>query len=109
MYKFNLESLLHHRKYTEEICQKELAESKRLLSDEKKKLKDYKKEKQKCWTQLQQKQKEGNPASEILVYIHYIERLSKDLAGQHQRCERSIIRVFVDDQYTGEVIHGPPA
>ena len=85
MYKFNLESLLHHRKYTEEICQKELAESKRLLSDEKKKLKDYKKEKQKCWTQLQQKQKEGNPASEILVYIHYIERLSKDLAGQHQR------------------------
>jgi len=85
MYKFNLESLLNHRKHTEEIRQKELAESKRLLGDEKKKLRDYKNKKQKYWTQLQQKQKEGNPASEILVYIHYIERLSKDISGQRQR------------------------
>ena len=85
MYKFNLESLLTHRKYTEEIRQKELAESKRLLGDEKKKLRDYKNEKQKCWNQLQQKQNEGNPASEILVYIHYIEQLSRDIAGQRQR------------------------
>ena len=85
MFKFNLESLLNHRIYTEEICQKELAEFKRLLGDEKKKLRDFKTQKQKCWAQLQRKQKEGNPASEILVYIQYNERLSQDIADQHQR------------------------
>ena len=30
------------------------------------------------------------------------------LASQHQRRKRSIIRVFVDDQYTREVVHDPP-
>ncbi len=85
MYKFNLESLLNHRKYTEEIRQKELAESKRLLSDERKKLRDYKIEKEKYWTQLQQKQKKGNSVSEIRVYVDYIQRLSKDIEGQRQR------------------------
>jgi flagellar FliJ protein len=85
MYKFNLESLLNHRKYTEEIRQKELAESKRLLSDERKKLRDYKIEKEKYWTQLQQKQKKGNPVSEIRVYLDYIQRLSKDIEDQRQR------------------------
>ena len=85
MYKFNLESLLNHRKYSEEIRQKELAESKRLLSDERKKLRDYKIEKEKYWTQLQQKQKKGNSVSEIRVYVDYIQRLSKDIEGQRQR------------------------
>ena len=85
MYKFNLESLLNHRKYTEEICQRELAEFKRRLGNEKKKLRDYKTQKQKCWAQLQRKQNEGYHASEILVYIRYNDRLTKEIAYQRHR------------------------
>jgi flagellar FliJ protein len=85
MYKFNLESLLNHRKYTEEILQKEFAESKKMLGDEKKKLRKFEIEKQKCGTQLQLKQKEGKPAAEILVYINYIWKLSKNIDYQCRR------------------------
>ena len=39
MYKFNLEPLLNHRRYQEEILQKELAESKMHLAEAQHKLK----------------------------------------------------------------------
>ena len=85
MYKFTLESLLNHRKYIEDILQKDFAESKRILSDEKKQLRKFEIEKQECWTQLQQKQREGQPAAEIVVYMNYIEKLSKNIGDQRQR------------------------
>ena len=85
MYKFNLESLLNHRKYIEETLQKKLAIFKKSLDDEKKKLRRYQKDKEKYWFQLQQKQKEGNTVSELSLYVDYINRLSKDIDTQRKK------------------------
>ena len=85
MYKFTLESLLNHRIYTEDRLQKEFAESKRILNDEKMQLRKFEIEKHECWTQLQQKQRKGQPAAEIRVYMNYIDKLSKNIGDQRQR------------------------
>ena len=61
MPKFSLDPLLNHRKYTEEILQKELAVSKIRLDEEKQKLRAYQEEKDKYRARLQQKQKIGHP------------------------------------------------
>ena len=85
MYKFNLESLLNHRRYQEEILQKELANLKTLLAAEKQKLRVTKKKKRKYLRQLRQKQKESRAVSEIKLYLDFVDRLSKDLAAQNHR------------------------
>ena len=85
MYRFNLESLLNHRRYQEEILQKELANLKKLLAAEKQKLRVTKKKKRKYLRQLRQKQKESRAVSEIKLYLDFVDRLSKDLAAQNHR------------------------
>ncbi len=85
MYKFNLESLLNHRRYQEEILQKELANLKTLLAAEKQKLRVTKKKKRKYLRQLRQKQKGSRAVSEIKLYLDFVDRLSKDLAAQNHR------------------------
>jgi flagellar FliJ protein len=85
MYRFNLESLLNHRRYQEEILQKELAHLKTLLAAEKQKLRVTKKKKRKYLRQLRQKQKGSRPVSEIKLYLDFVDRLSKDLAAQNHR------------------------
>jgi flagellar FliJ protein len=89
MYRFNLEPLLNHRRYQEEILQKELASLKTLLAAEKEKLQGLKKKQRKYLRQLQQKQKDGRPVSEIKLYLDYIDRLSNDLDEQNQRVQRA--------------------
>ena len=59
MYQFNLEPLLNHRRYQEEILQKELAVLKSRLTDEKHNLRVIKKKKRKFLKQLQKKQQSG--------------------------------------------------
>ena len=85
MYKFNLEPLLNHRRYQEEILQKELAHLKKRLTAEKQKLRDIKKKRRKYLRQLQHKQKESRPVSEIKLYLDFVDRLSEDLEAQNQR------------------------
>lgn len=85
MYKFSMEPLLKHRKYIEDLQKQELGEFKRMLVDEKKKLKVYQKAKDKLLKELYVKQQEGITASENLLYFDFIDQLSIDLDTQKER------------------------
>ena len=85
MYKFNLQPLLNHRRYQEEILQKELAKSKKYLAEEQKKLRIIKQKKREYSHKLQQRQKNDGTVSELILYFRYLDRLSKDLDNQRQR------------------------
>ncbi len=84
MYRFNLEPLLNHRRYQEEILQKELAGLKIRLTAEKDKLWILRQKKRKYVQQLQEKQTEGRPASEIKLFVDFVDQLSKEMEAQRQ-------------------------
>ncbi len=84
MYRFNLEPLLNHRRYQEEVFQKELAGLKMRLSAEKDKLWILRQKKRKYVQQLQEKQTEGRPASEIKLFVDFVDQLSKEMEAQRQ-------------------------
>ena len=90
MYRFKLEALLNHRRYQEEICQKELAKAQRVLSDELEILDRIKNEKQESLEKLQTKKKENPTISEIMLYMNYLTQLSKDIEGQALRVHNCI-------------------
>lgn len=85
MYKFPLEAVLKHRKFLEENLQKELGVLKRLLADDKKKLSDIKNAKIKCSKELEFKQQKAITVSDSLLYIRFIDRLSKSVDMQSDR------------------------
>jgi len=82
MYRFKLEALLNHRRHQEEACQKELAQTRRRLTDEREKLERKKKEKQGSLEKLKVKKKESTTVSDIMLYMTYIQQLSKDIEDQ---------------------------
>jgi len=84
MYQFNLEPLLNHRRYQVEVLQKELADLKIRLEAEKDKLWLLRQKKRKTVLLLQEKQTDGRPASEIKLYIDFVEQLSKKMEAQKQ-------------------------
>jgi flagellar FliJ protein len=84
MYRFNLEPLLNHRRYQEEVFQKELAGLKIRLTAEKDKLWVLRQKKRKYLQQLQEKQTEGRPASEIKLFVDFVDQLSKEMEAQRQ-------------------------
>ena len=84
MYRFNLEPLLNHRRYQEEVFQKELAGLKIRLAAEKDKLWILRQKKRKYIQQLQEKQTEGCPASEIKLFVDFVDQLSKEMEAQRQ-------------------------
>ena len=65
MYRFKLQALLNHRRHQEEVCQKELAEAQRDLSDAQEKLKRIKKDKRDNIQKLQARQNEPHNAFQI--------------------------------------------
>lgn len=89
MYKFNLEPLLNHRRYQEEVLQKELAALKRHLREEERTLKVLRNKKRKFLVQFQKKQKDGRPASEIKLYFDFVDHLSKEIEIQHQKVKEA--------------------
>ena len=82
MYRFKLEALLTHRRHQEEACQKELALARRRLSDERGKLEQKKKEKQETLEKLHAKKKETTNVSDIMLYMNYIQLLSRYIEDQ---------------------------
>jgi flagellar FliJ protein len=84
MYQFNLEPLLNHRRYQVEVLQKDLADLKIRLDAEKDKLWLLRQKKRKTLMLLQEKQTDGRPASEIKLYIDFVEQLSKKMEVQQQ-------------------------
>ena len=85
MYQFNLEPLLNHRRYLEEVLQKELADLKIRLDAETDKLWALREKKRKTVLQLQEKQIDGRPASEIKLYVDYLEQLLKEMEAQRKK------------------------
>ena len=89
MYEFNLEPLLNHRRYQVEVLQKELADFKIRLDAEKDKLWLLRQKKRKTVLLLQEKQTDGRPASEIKLYIDFVEQLSKKMEAQKQNVKEA--------------------
>lgn len=85
MYQFNLEPLLNHRRYQEEILQKDLADLKIRLAAEKEKLGVLRQKMRNTIRQLQKTQSAGKPASEIKLYVDFIGRLSKEMEAQRKK------------------------
>ena len=84
-YRFNLEPVLNHRRLIEETLQKDLAILKISLIDENEKLLTYEESRVKLLGELQQIQKEGTTTSDILLYLPFIEQVSKDIERQKKK------------------------
>jgi len=84
MYKFPLQPVLNHRKIVEEDLQKELAVLRKVVADEKQRLKTFKKTKNNLIGEMKQKQREGITISEMLMYLHFLDCLSRDLEKQKE-------------------------
>ncbi len=82
MYRFKLEALLSHRRNQEEAAQKELAQARRKLADERENLDRKKREKQQNIQRLQAKKNECTNVSEIRLYMNYIDQLIRDIEDQ---------------------------
>ena len=87
MHRFKLEALLNHRRHQEEVCQKELAQTERLLADEKGRLRRRKREHRENIQQLQAKQKANINVSDIILAVNFIQQLSKKIEDQ-TKCVR---------------------
>ncbi|MGD8764772.1 MAG: flagellar export protein FliJ [Desulfobacteraceae bacterium] len=85
MFKFNLQPLLNHRRYLEEVLQKELAQFRKRLTAEQNKLRRLKEKKREYSQKLQQRQKENGTVSDLILYLQYLDRLSTELEHQHQQ------------------------
>ena len=95
MYRFNLEPLLNHRRYQEEILQRDLADLKKQLAAEKNKLRLLKKKMRKYLQDLKQKQKKGHSASEIKLFFDFVDHISKETRAQHQKVAGEEQRFFL--------------
>jgi len=93
MYTFNLEPLLNHRRYQEEILQKELADNKKNLVKQQHKLQDIKQSRRHYSKALHQRQKKDGTVSDLIMYFRYIERLSTELDHQMRQVELAKKRV----------------
>ena len=93
MFRFKFEALLNHHRHQEEVSQIELARAQRRLTDEQGKLRRQKKEKRVNVQKLQTKQKDKINVSDIIMYVNFIERLSKAhcvrVAAKHVNQKRS--------------------
>jgi len=101
MHRFTLEALLNHRRHQEEVCQKELARTERLLAAEKAKLRRLKNEKRDNIQKLQIKQKEKINVSDIILSVNYIQQLSEKSEEQIKRVLEATQTV---NQKRGELI-----
>jgi flagellar FliJ protein len=85
MYQFKLEPLLNHRRYQEEVLQKELADLKKQLQAERHQFQNLKKKKRRNVQLLEVRQKKGRPASELKLYVDFIDYLTAELKVQAER------------------------
>jgi len=101
MYRFKLEALLNHRRHQEEDCQKELAKAHRRLSDERETFDQKKRKKQAYLEKLQSIKKGHTTVTDIMLYMDYIQQLSRDIENQAMQVRNSVKLV---DQKRHELI-----
>ena len=105
MFKYKLEPLLNHKIFIEETLQKELALYRKLLDDEKNKLKDYQKAKTKYIKIQQTKQKKRITISDNIIFFNYLENISIKIADQIKTIKA--VKKKYDEKHTDliEAIH----
>jgi len=89
MYQFKLQTLLNHHHRQEEVCQKELAEAQRELTDAQQKLKCLKKDKGENIQKLQTRQEGRHHISDVLIFINYIKQLSIYIRAHIQQVDNA--------------------
>ena len=85
MYQFKLEPLLNHRRYQEEVLQKELAHLKKRLTAEQDHLRYLKTKKRQNLQVLRALQKKWAPASELKLCVDFIDHLTAELIMQAEK------------------------
>jgi flagellar FliJ protein len=85
VYHFKLEPLLNHRRYQEEILQKELAGVKKRLQSEQAQLRVLKKKKRQTLQLLHARQKQGGAAAELKLCVDFIDHLSAEMKTQREK------------------------
>jgi len=85
VYHFKLEPLLNHRRYQEEILQKELAGVKKRLQSEQDQLRVLKKKKRQTLQLLHARQKQGGAAAELKLCVDFIDHLSAEMKTQREK------------------------
>jgi len=85
MYKFNLETVWNQRKSVAEGLQKELADFKKKLADERRLLAVFKKAKKAASKELQREKMKSITVFEIRLYVNFIEQLSGDIEKQEEK------------------------
>lgn len=101
MFRFKLEALLKHRRHQEEFCQKELAQVKRQLAGEQRRLHQLKTEQRDHIQKLPGKQRSNMKIADITLSLNYIQKLSENIENQ-QVCVRDTAKQV--DQKRGELI-----
>ena len=85
MYRFKLQALLNHRRHQEEVFQKELAEAQRKLSAAQEHLRRLRNDKRDNVQVLQNRQKEHHTTTNIILYLKYIEQISREIEEQREQ------------------------
>ena len=87
MHRFRFEQLLVQRKNVEELIQKELSDSMRVLQDERRRLAAYLQRKTSIQDELENKQSVLTDIQEIRLYVQYLNRLATTIARQEEHVE----------------------
>jgi flagellar FliJ protein len=85
MPKFKLESLLQHRKHVEDVFQRELADTLKLLEEEKRALMQMVTNRGHIEEDLKQRLEHDLAAAEMLSFHKYLDRLALDITVQKAR------------------------
>jgi len=85
VFRFNLQAVFEYRKSLEKTIQKELSVLKRVLLQERRKIRNLQKGKHSLLKELRERQKISLSASEILLYVRFIEQLSNDIDKQKRK------------------------
>lgn len=104
MYKFNLEPVLQHKIYIENRLQRELAELKKSLFNEEKKLDDCLKERKKHMLDFEQKKRRGILVSDTLLFQNFFIRLSTELKMKRKQIENLENKVAIKNNDLVEAI-----
>ena len=89
MYRFKLQALLNHRRHQEEVSQKELADAQWKLSTAQEHLRRLRNDKHDNVQVLQDRQKEHHTTTNILIYLKYIEQISREIEVQREQVSRA--------------------
>ncbi|MEE4354467.1 MAG: flagellar export protein FliJ [Desulfatiglans sp.] len=88
-YRFSLQSVLNHRKFVEEILQKELSLLLRLLADEEGKLQSLENMRITLSGELRDKKKANANVSTIMLYTGFFQRLLGDIQKQKEEVAKA--------------------